>query len=142
MTTNAYIVIADSVPVRSKRFRVVMGGYKPTKSKRQSIQETIQGGMDVAVGSIYEDHQYMIRLRHQEEDANFGTKDDLDYFYSLNDPAPTGGSPGIQLTLTDHYGATKYGYMVGDFTPEPVTTIIEGIYAWFMVPITIRLLPT
>jgi hypothetical protein len=120
---------------------VVQGGYKPTKDKKQNITETIQGGLDVAVGSMYEQHSYLIRLRQQEEDSNFGTKDDLDFFYSLMDPAPTSGSPGLLITLTDHYGATKHGYMDGQFTPEPVTTVLEGIYAWFMVPITIRIKP-
>ena len=142
MTTYPYIVISDSVPVRSKRFRVVQGGYKPALTKRQSINETVGGGMDVSQGSIYENHQYVIRLREQEEDSNYGTKSDLEYFYRLNNPNPTSGSPGDLLTLTDHYGNTKYCYMVGDYIPDAVTTIIEGIYAWFMIPINLRILPS
>ena len=141
MTTNKYITLADSVPVLSKRFRVVQSGYKPAKNKKQQIYETIGGGLDVSNGSIYESHQYVLRLREEEEDTDYGTTHDLDYFYSLNDPQPTAGSPGDLLTLTDHYGNIKYGYMVGDFIPEPVTTIIEGIYAWFLIPINLRILP-
>jgi hypothetical protein len=147
MATNKYIVISDYIPdapgspSRSKQFPVVQGGYKPIKDKKINFNETIRGGLDVGVGSIYETYQYVIRVRAEEEDIAYGTLSDLDYFYSLNNPAPTSGSPSNLIVLTDHYGLTHYGYFDGQFVPEPVTTIIEGIYAWFMVPIQLRLVP-
>jgi hypothetical protein len=147
MATNKYITISDYVPssgspAYSKRFPVVQGGYKPIKDKKINFQETIRGGLDVGVGSIYETYQYVIRVRAEEESPfELGTLSDLDYFYSLNNPAPTSGSPSNIIVLTDHYGLPHYGYFDGQFVPEPVTTIIEGIYAWFMVPIQLRLIP-
>jgi hypothetical protein len=139
--TKDYIVIADSIPTRSKRFRVIQGGWKPTLSKRQTINETIDGGLDICIGSIYEIVQYVFRLSETEADTNFGTKADLQYFYELNNPTPATGQPCNLLTIIDNYEVTKHGYMMGNLIPEPLTTIISGIYAWFMTPIEIRIKP-
>jgi hypothetical protein len=136
-----YIVIADSIPTRSKRFRVIQGGWKPTLSKRQTVNETIDGGLDICLGSIFETVQYVFRLSETEADTNFGTKADLEYFYTLNNPTPVTGQPSNLLTIIDNYEVTKHGYMLGNLVPEPLTTIISGIYAWFMTPIEIRIKP-
>ena len=139
--SKEYIVISDSASNKSKRFRVIQGGWKNSLSKKESINEVIGGGLDIAVGSIYETNQYMFRVRHTEEDSNYGTKDDLEYFFRLNDPAPATGNPNNLITIVDHYGTTKHGYLVGNLCPDPVTTIIDGIYAWFMIQVEIRIKP-
>lgn len=136
-----YIVIADSIPIRSKRFRVIQGGFKHSQIKHQTINETIDGGLDICNGSVYERLQYVFRLRETEDDSRYGTKGDLEYFFSLVNPSPAEESPSNLLTLTDHFGNTKYGYLVGDLVPEPVTTIITGNLAWYMVPVEIRIKP-
>jgi hypothetical protein len=139
--TKDYIIIADSVPTRSKRFRVIQGGWKPTLSKRQTFNETIDGGLDACIGSIYKSIQYIFRLSETEEDTNYGTKGDLEYFFCLNDPSPAPGSPSNLLTIIDNYETTMHGFLVGNFTPEPLTTIISGTYAWFMTPVEIKIKP-
>jgi len=137
--SNQYIVIADSVPTKTKRFRVVQGGWKPTMNKRQTINETIDGDLDICLGSIYKTLQYVVRLGETENDTNYGTKAELEYFFSLNNPSPTTGQPSNLLSITDHYGTSMTGYMVGQLTPEPMTTIISGEYAYFLIPIEIRI---
>jgi hypothetical protein len=139
--TKDYIVIADSIPIRMKRFRVIQGGWKPTLSKRQTFNETIDGGLDASIGSIYKSIQYIFRLSEIENDPNYGTKGDLEYFFSLNDPSPAIGFPSNLITITDNYEVTTHGYFVGNLTPEPLTTIISGVYAWFMTPVEIRIKP-
>lgn len=136
-----YITLQNSTNSVSKRFRAVMGGWKNTLNKKETINEVIGGGLDIAVGSIYETNQYMFRVRHTEEDSEFGTKSDLEYFFRLNDPDPATGSPSNLLTLVDHYGTTKHGYLVGNLCPDPVTTIIDGLYAWFMIQVEFRVKP-
>jgi hypothetical protein len=136
-----YIVIADSIPTRSKRFRVIQGGWKEILNKRQMINETIDGGLDICIGSIYKVEQYVFRLAETEANTDYGTKADLEYFFRLNNPVPQSGQPSNLLTIIDNYETTMHGFMVGNLVPEPLTTIIAGEYAWFMTPIEIRIKP-
>jgi hypothetical protein len=139
MTTYSYIVITDSTASKSKRFRVIQGGYKPTLDKRQTIEETVNGGLDIATGAIYGGAQYTFRLTETENDGNYGSKSDLEYFYQLNNP---NGTPSNILTVTDHFGVNHSGVFDGSLSPEPVTTIIEGTEAWFIVSVQFRFLPS
>jgi hypothetical protein len=136
-----YIVIADSIPTRSKRFRVIQGGWKEVLNKRQTINETIDGGLDICLGTIYKIEQYVFRLAETEANTDYGTKADLEYFFKLNNPVPSVGQPSNLLTIIDNYETTMHGFMVGNLVPDPLTTIISGEYAWFMTPIEIRIKP-
>lgn len=133
MTTNKYFTLADSTGSRVKRFRVLIEGYKPMLTKSETITRTLQGEIDVSRGALYEIHEYLIRVREAVEDSNDGTLDDLRYFYSLNNP---NASPSDILTLTDHFGNSHYVAFTKDFVPDPVSVVIEGIMASFIVKCT------
>lgn len=137
--TTAYIVIADTKtgsPAKSLKFAVIQGGYQPMMVKNQSIEQTIDGRYDVTMGGIFYHFLYILRVREanttEEENAGYGHYADLDYFYKLNNP---NADPSNLLTLTDHQTIPHTGYLVGNFVPMPLTTIIEGTQALFTVQI-------
>jgi len=138
MTHYKYIVLTDSAATKTKRFRVMWEGFKPTLDKAQSVNRAVNGGLDVSMGGIYEGYEMVIRVRHTEADSNYGTLADLEYFYRLNDPTPTSGSPSNLITMTDHFGTTKYVYMLGQFPRLLMGCEIEGTEAWYMVPVQIQ----
>lgn len=139
MATNKYIDLYDSSSGSGGAFfRVVEGGYKPEKDKGGQINQTAGGGLDVSVGDIYEIHQYLIRVREDETEVGYGDLAELERLWSLNDP---GGTPSNILTLIDHYGVTHQVYFMGKFSRQPVSVIIEGQQAWFMIPCTFVFIP-
>lgn len=137
--SNPYITIADNLSIKSKRFKVILGGWKVMLSKQQTLNETIDGGLDICMGSINTTVQYVVRLREDETDDNYAELADLIYFYSLNNPSPLSGAANNYLTVTDHLGNVLHGYIVGNFVPDAMTTIVSGQYAWYLVPIEMRL---
>jgi hypothetical protein len=141
---NNYIVLTNSEVTESWKFKVIEGGYNVIKTKAQTVNETL-GGIDVAVGTIHEVHEYVIRLRAdrfigdtQVEDSDYGVRTDLVYFYELNNPK---GTPTNVITLTDHFGDDHQVYFVGDLSVRPITTIIEGGAAIFFIPVRFRFIP-
>jgi hypothetical protein len=135
---NAYFTLTDSVNTRSKKFAVILSGYTPVKRKSGGIQIDIDGGLDVSVGSIQQIHEYLIKVRDVEDRDGYGNKDDLDYFHSLNTP---NGTPSNVLLLTDHFGVDHYAVFPGDFSPQPLGVVIEGLNAYFVVRCTFYFLP-
>lgn len=149
MATNAWITLTPSTGSPAYKFKVVEGGYNVTKYKAQSENETI-GGIDVAMGQIHEMHEYAIKVRagrwivtssgsYRQEDDDYGLISDLEYLYTLNNP---NGSPSNIITMVDHFGNTKQVYFVGEFSKQPLTTIIEGGGAIFIMPCRFRVIPT
>lgn len=144
-----HIILTNSNTTETWKFKVVEGGYNVTLSKAQTENMTI-GGIDVAMGTIHEIHEYIIKVRqtrwviissgsYRQEADDIGVKDDLEYFYLLNDP---NGTPSNVITLTDHLGVEKSVYFVGDFPKVPLTTIIEGGGAIYFIPCRFRVIPT
>jgi hypothetical protein len=148
MAINPYIILATSTGSPAYKFKVVEGGYNVVKDKAQTENETI-GGIDVAMGVIHEIHEYIVKTRqsrwiittsgsYRQENDDYGTLDDLEAFYLLNNPKST---PTNIITLTDHYGAVKQAYFVGQFPKKPVSSIIEGGNAIFFMQIRFRVIP-
>lgn len=138
MATVPYIILAPSTGSPAYWFRVVQGGYKPQHERKQSVNETIDGGLDVSQGGNYMSVQYLFKVLQQDTSGSpFGTLDNLITFWEYNNP---NGSPSDKLTLTDHYGATHTVIFVGNLEEEALTTTIEGPYAWFFVPVTLKYL--
>jgi len=148
MAINPYIVLATSTGSPAYKFKVVEGGYNVVKDKAQTENETI-GGIDVAMGVIHEIHEYIVKTRqsrwiittsgsYRQENDDYGILDDLEAFYLLNNPKST---PTNIITLTDHYGAVKLVYFVGQFPKKPVSSIIEGGNAIFFMQIRFRVIP-
>jgi len=148
MTTYPYIVLTNSNATLSMKFPVNQGGYRILLQKRQTENDTI-GGVDVAMGTVVEVHEYMIRVRagrfsiwssgsSQEVPDDYGLLSDLETFYRYNNP---NGTPSNVITLTDHYGVTHSIYFVGEFPKTPVTTILETAQAIYFIPVRFRIIP-
>ncbi len=138
MASNSYFTLTTSSGSLSKKFTVSQTGYQPGKTKQQSEQITIDGSLDISMGSIIERHIYTVKVRETEDRSGYGDLSDLDYFFSLNNPI---GTPTNKLTFVDHHGVSQHCYMVGDHIPSPLSTVIEGGDAWFFVQCTLRIVP-
>jgi hypothetical protein len=135
MPTNAYITLQDSSGSGGD-FAVVMGGYKPTLEKEQTINRTIGGTIDVSQGAVLERHEYLVRCRDTEDRTGYGTVHELERLWRLNNP---NGTPSDKITFIDHYGNSNTAIFIGEFPRSAITTILEGSGAWFFVPISLFL---
>jgi len=132
MTHYKYFTLTNSNSSLSKRFRVIASMYVPTLEKAQSINHTLDGGIDISQGDIHETHVYGVRVRETEPDEDYGDKDDLKAFYMLNDP---NGTPSDLITLTDHFGIDYDVYMTGQFGQALMGIEIEGTDAWYLIQV-------
>jgi len=139
MATNPYFTLEDSAASVTRRFRVLANGFSNILDKAQSIERTIDGDLDISVGSVKEKFSFTVRVRYEEPADgdpyldDWGTLADLKYFYSLNNP---NGSPSNEITFTDHYETQKTVIMAGDFNSQAQGIMIDGITAWFLVNCT------
>lgn len=129
----AYIILTNSTGSLSKLFRVLLEGYRPSMKKQMTMDECINGSLDVSMGSIRTVHEYAIRVRHTETSGSYGTLSDLETFYSYNSP---GGTPSNILTLVDNSGITHQVIMAGVFDKTSLTSFISGTEAWFICSCT------
>lgn len=130
---NSFIWLqtSDAGATRSKKFRVIAEGYDDgTPDKAISMEKTIGGGLDVSQGAVYKSWAPVIRVRHTEPETDYGNLDDLEYFYSLNDP---GSTPSNLVTLIDHHGQNYNVMLVGELRKQLLSAMIEGQYAWYLV---------
>ena len=135
--SNPYFSLTDSLGTM-KKFRSILVGHEPLTEKVQNIQTTLNGGLDASFGGIYVIHTYSVKVRATETEDDFGSADDLEAFYRLNNPH---GTPSNILVLTDHKGVDHNIYMVGQHLPLPTGVMIEGPHAWFIVKCTFRFIP-
>jgi hypothetical protein len=138
MPTNSYFTLTTSDGELTRRFAVIQSGFEPVQEKMQTVNTTVNGGLDVALGAIYETHSYIVRVRHTETRPGYGNKDDLEAFYRLNDPGAV-KSPVIKMT--DHHGMDHNVYMLGQHMPIPLAVSLEGTEAFFNVKCTFRFIP-
>lgn len=132
-----YFILENSTDTLSKRFIVLHQGYATILEKSQSVKKTLNGGLDVSVGGLYTRHEYLVRLREEEADTEYGTKADLETFYSYNKPNPAPGNPSNRILFTDHFGVQNYVYMAGEFSPMPLGILLEGVNSYFVVKIVL-----
>lgn len=137
-SSRKYIELFDSNGSGSA-FRVVQGGFKPIKDKTGEINKTAGGGIDYAIGDIYEMFEYIIWLRDTEDEGTYGDRAELERIYALNNP---NGTPSNVITLKDHFENEHDCYMVGQQVPQPLSTIISGLYAWFYIPVKLHVIPS
>ena len=128
-----YFTLTSSNSSITKRFRAVADGFVDDLDKIQDIQKTINGTLDVSIGSIFRAWNFVVRVRETEEDDNYGTYEDLKRFYKYNDPT---GTPSNVLTLVDHYGDTYSVIFAEKFQGKPFATTLEGTEAWYWVNTT------
>lgn len=129
MTDNFFTIeLSDG---SSYKFKAIQ--MRPTLSHSKSFEKTLGGQLDVHYGHTWEILRYVLKVPHQTEDIGYGTYDDLRYIYSLYNPNAT---PSARFKIIDHYGDEyPLSHFSGDLSFEPMTTIIEGDCAWFIVPV-------
>jgi hypothetical protein len=141
MTTYNYFSLTTSDgSTLSKRFKVVEGGYKRFKEKKQTIETTLDGELDISQGAIFETFNFNVKVyqedpENSEGDAPWGTLADLEQFYEYNNP---NGTPSDVLTMVDHFGNTKYVTFAETFAPEGATVFLEGQNAVYFVQISLK----
>lgn len=126
----AYFTLTNSDSSLSKKFRAVAPTYKPIREKTNTINKTLDSGLDVSMGGIYRRHEYLVRVREQEYDDDYGTLADLITFYEYINP---NGSPSNVITMTTHLGEVWSVYMVGNFEEAAVGCMIEGTEAIYLI---------
>lgn len=136
---NSYFTFTTSDSSVSKRFRVILTGYEENHNKTQSVNRTLDGTPDISVGSIQRSWNFLVRVRVEEAPGDaytpgFGTKDDLLYFYSLNNP---NGTPTDVITFVDHYGDTHLVKILGSYSANAMSVIIDGPEALFTVQVSL-----
>jgi hypothetical protein len=139
LQTNNYTAGPPETGLR-KQFQAV--AMRHFDHKAQHITETAGGGLDATFGGIYTTLKYALRCYNDLESPlglTWGTRQDVLYFYSLNNP---NGTPGSALRLQDHYEEWHDVLFVGDVVPEPLTTIVVGQYALYVIPVEFRIIPT
>lgn len=130
MTTQKYFTWANSNATVTKKFRVLMSGHIRVLQKAMNIDYDLDGSPDVSMGSVREQYQFIVKVRHTEDEIGYGTKDDLEYFYRLNNP---NGTPSPVITMTTHLGVVKNIILVGTFEESALGVMLEGNTAWFNV---------
>jgi hypothetical protein len=130
MATNDYITLTNSNASHSKRFKVTQ--MAPTLDRTDETARTISGTLDKSAGVILAMHQYIIRVKAESADSQYGSLSDLQYFFKLNNP---NGVPSDKIVLTDHYGDNHNCIFIGSLGPENVTTMLEGVNAIFFCKI-------
>jgi hypothetical protein len=134
MPTNAFVTIMDSSGSGGK-LKVI--DYEPVEDKAMSADRTVEGGWDVSMGSIYEEHNYVVKVYNPENLAGYIDFDELKRLYRLNNP---NGSPSNILTLTDHFGVNHQVMFVGKLRKRPVGYILEGAGAVYYIPVQLLFL--
>jgi hypothetical protein len=131
---------------KGHKFKVVQGGFRKAYSKRGEAAETIGNHLDVSVGGIWMMGDYIIRCKssyYESEDANLGTKADLEGYFLLNNPQ---GTSTNVIHIVDHYATDDTSLpgvpciLYGDLAPEPITTLISGTEALYTIRIQLRAL--
>lgn len=136
MTTYNYIILEDSEAGGSKKFKTI--AFTPGRQRTDSFQITMGGGLDKAAGVILKRFMYTLKLPDSVLDPDFGTYDDFIYLYDLNNPA---GAPNDVITLVDHYGISHSVKFDNNLSPDPLTTMLEGPNAYFIVQISLLEIP-
>lgn len=140
---NKWITFENSNASLSKKFRVAggpEGDYNDGNlSKSQEMNKTIGGGIDASVGAVYRSWNPTIMIRHEEDVSGYGDLEDLETFYSYNDP---GGTITNIITFTDHHDSGSVDIiMMGDFAKQTLGVSIEGLNAWFYVKLELHEVP-
>jgi hypothetical protein len=130
-STEQAAFVSDPNTPQGHNFRVVMGGLQPVAKKAQTLDTTIEGELDMSIGSIRDSIRYQLYVVESDPEG-YGNLSDLRTLFNLNEPNETITN---LITLVDHGGTTIAGYLVGDHMPAPQTTILTGTGAIYLVPI-------
>ena len=134
MSSFPYIVLISYD--RSSNHRYKATEMSMPHKRTDTIDYTISGKVDKASGPVLHEFTYMLRVPIDTAipDNSYGIWDDLRDLFEANNPYS--GTLSDRVTLIDHFGASRDVYFKGDMTPQPLSTIIEGVNGWFMIPVS------
>jgi hypothetical protein len=135
MVTRNYITLADSTNATPLRYEATQ--FVPPLIRSDTLELTLGGKTDKQNGPVIKQHKYTLRvpIDTPSKGANYGTYSDLRTLFLLSN---SGLTPSDVIILVDHFCATASAYFVGDAMPEPLTTVLEGENAWYMVNVTFQ----
>ena len=134
MPTTKWITLANSNASVSKRFKAL--AIKMPLFRTDNIDITLGGKADKQAGTIIKQYSYILRVPiDTPDDPTFGTYAHLLSLFVLNNSQAT---PTDVISLTDHFGTAHSCYFVGEMSPEPLTTMLEGPNAWHLVQVTLQ----
>jgi hypothetical protein len=131
MPTTDYITLTTSGSSEFKRFKAIQ--MKTPIDRTDNIDRTAGGKTDKQAGTIIQRWQYALRVPLESaltSGSDYGLYSNLVAFYYYNNP---NGNPSDKFILTDHFGVHHQVIFVGDLSPEPIATILEGDSAWYVV---------
>lgn len=131
---NDYIKIVTSDNT-SYKFKVLLEGYDPSLKRAQNAEITLDGTTDFTIGSVKRRWVFNIRARAIPRETGFGSMDDLEYLYSINDP---GGTVKTMFQMTDHYGDEYSVFILGDFHRRNLGVMLEGQEASFVAQVVFQ----
>jgi hypothetical protein len=136
MTSYNYIVLTTSDDATALRFRVLSGDYDDgSLEKAQAVVRTVGGGLDSSMGANFKTWNGTIKVRHTEDEADYGDLSELEYFYMLNNP---NGTPSNVITFTDNHGVDHEVLLTGAFRKRLLSSVIQGTEAWYIIPIRLE----
>ena len=134
---NAYILLTSNDGSLKKRFRVVHPSYAETNLRKQTVQETATGKLDIQHGSHYRAWQMSVRTYRTEPVSNAGTAQSgtttyitlanaastTDDFYNTQTVSLlTGTGAGQTAVITDYIGTSRRAYISVATAPDDTTT--------------------
>jgi len=143
---NAYILLTSNDGSLKKRFRVVHPSYTETNLRKQTIQETASGKLDIQHGSHYRTWQMTVRTYRTETAANAGTAQasgnsttsitlanaasSVDDTYNAQTISLlTGTGAGQTSVITDYVGVSRRATISVAIAPDDTTTYsITSLY--------------
>lgn len=141
MAVNTYIVLgnnSETLPTGTscRRFKVMMGSYKPSMEKTQTRKRTITGRADTQLGSIVRVWALTVKVHAVSADASYGTLGELRAFFMKN---ATSGADNARLTFWEFNDANVHKVeLTGALTEDNITPVVEGTEATFYVPLTLE----
>lgn len=136
MPVTDYITLTTSGSDSSKRFKAL--AMKTPKNRTDTIDRTVGGKTDKQAGTIIDRWQYGLRVPLHSaltSGSDYGLYSDLETYYGYNNP---NGNPSDKFILTDHFGVHHQVIFIGDMSPQPVATILEGDSAWYIVEVNLE----
>lgn len=137
MTTHTYkfIILSKSDDSMIRQFKAI--DMRPPLVRTDSIDYTVGGRVDKASGPIIKQFSYILRVPEDDPTDNYGTMDELRQMFELTNPNAT---PSDVIVLTTHYGEKYNCFFLGDMSPEPLTTMLEGSNAWHIVSVQLQVI--
>lgn len=138
MTQYSYITLSNSNASLVRRFYVILGSMTRIMQKKQTLDVTIGGKLDLGQGSKLEFITYSLKVKNSATPPE-GDKADLETFWNLSDP---GGTPSDVITLTDHLGSSFTVYLLGEMPESPMAYLLEGDDARYIYQLKVVKIPT